>query len=355
MFDINLTRAAIQLFEKKAVPTNFFSGRFKDNKPTNQTLLTLDIVREEEDIAVDVVVGTGAANFRKHEPLVNKEFMPPEYNEAYFMHADAVRQRVAGANVYKEVDRNAVAALHISKSLRKSMNRIKRSMELQAVEIFDNGTITLVGGESLDYKMKATHKRTRVADWSNPASDAFKDLEDSADVNREDGLRESDLLIMGQNAIRNFLKNNAMKDQLNFRRANLADIQAPSGSKESGGKFHGLVSIGPYTYQLWSYPQFYRSEAGTKFRYMPLDKVFIMSSETQLDTKWGAINRFADANAEGAKIAGMSSAIASSKPVRFAPYVFLSKEGTGLKVGVRSRPLLIPTEMDTFVSLYVGA
>lgn len=347
-FDPELTRASIILFEKKATPTDFFSSRFQDNEPTNQTLITLDVVRDDEEIAEDVVPGTGAANFRKNEPFVSKEISPPEYNEAYFMHADSVAKRIAGANVFNPVDRRAIVAKMISKSMEKSQNRILRAKEIQAVQLLTTGIITLKNGVDIDYKMKASHKIDAVGAWSNAAANVLTDIEGAGDQNRLDGLNESDLLVMGQDAIRNFLATDQMEKQLNFRRASLIDIKAPTGASRSGGKFHGMVTVGPYTYQLWSYPQFFKDAAGAKVRYLDKDACIVMSSTAQMDTKWGALNRFADGNTLGASIANMGNPLATSEAKRFSPYAFLSEDGLGLKVGVRSRPVLIPTDIDSF-------
>lgn len=348
MIDPKFTRTAIQLFEKMARPTNFFSTMFTSRPPTNQFKISVDIVREEENIAIDIVPGSGAAEFRKNEPFTNKEYIPPEYDEMYIMTADQLNQRLAGQNAFTLSDRQAATAMFVAKTMRKTENRILRAIELQCIDALINGQVTLVNSETVTFNQKATHQIAAASAWSNAAANVLKDVEDAGDVNREDGLNESNLLIMGATSIREFLATDQMKDQQNFRRTDLIDITPPRGSVESGAKFHGMVSVGPYTYQLWSYPQFYKDENDVKRRYMPLEKVIVMNSDAQFDKYFGAINRFADGNVEGAQVAGFDSIIATSEPVEFAPYVFLGNRGKSLEVGTRSRPLVVPTDIDSF-------
>lgn len=347
MIDPKFTRTAIQLFEKIPSRTNFFTEMFTPRPPTNQFKISVDIVREEENIAIDIVPGSGAAEFRRNEPFTNKEYIPPEYDEMYIKTADEVNQRLAGQNAFTAVDKDAATKAFVAKTMRKAENRIKRAIELQCIDALVNGQVTLVNSETVTFNQKATHQIAAATAWSDPTANVLADIEGAGDINRQDGLMESNLLIMGATSIREFLATDQMKDQLNFRRAKLTDIVPPRGAVESGAKFHGEVSVGPYTYQLWSYPQFYLDETDVKRRYMPLEKVLVMNSGAQFDRYFGAINRFADGNVEGAQVAGFDSIIATSEPVAFSPYVFMGNRGKALEVGVRSRPLVVPTDIDT--------
>ena len=349
-----ITTASVEMFEKKAKPTKFFTDLFRDRGASTQEKIQMDVVRGEERVAIDVVPGTGPADQKKLQPFTSKEYITPAYDESYIMAASEIKKRLAGDNAFKPADINARVATYFRDAMQDGQDRIDRAVERQAVEVLTTGLLTFQNNESLDFKAKATHFVTVGTAWNNVAADAFADIDGIAVEIRKDSLSAPNTLIMGSVAIKEFLALTQVKDTINFRRAKLIDITPPRpDSAAKGSVFHGVVSIGAYEYQVWSYPQYFVTSADgvepiTKAEYLQNNKVVIMDSGARLDRFYGGIARFTDGNLEGAQKVNFGTIMNTNKPVKSAPYVFMGNRGQALEVGVRSRPLVVPTDIDSF-------
>lgn len=352
----NITTASVEMFKKSAKPSKFFTDLFRDRGASNQFKIQMDIVRGEERVAVDVVPGTGPKESKKLKPFTSKEYITPAYDESYIKTAEEIKIRLAGKNAFEPADVEAAMAVFFRDAMIDGQDRIDRSVELQAIEILTLGTLTFQNSESLDFKMRASHKVTVGTPWSTVTADALGDIQGIGDQIRKNGLSVPNTLIFGSTAIKEFLALDQIKDQLNLRRAKLIDITPPRPlSAEKGATFHGVVSVESYEYQIWSYPQWYVSSADgdavVKAEYLDPGKVIVMDSKARLDRFYGAIPRFTDGNLEGAQAINFGSIMAVGNPVKSAPYVFMGNRGQALEVGVRSRPLCVPTDIDSFATL----
>lgn len=349
-----ITTASVEMFKKKGKPSKFMTDFFKDRGATTQEKIQIDIVRGEERVAIDVLPGSGPNGSKKLQPYTSKEYLTPAYDESYTMTAGEIKTRLAGQNAFQKADINARVSQFFRDAMVDGQDRIDRSVELQAVEILTTGLLTFENTDSLDFKAKAAHFTDVTTVWSNVAAKAIDDIERIAREIRQDSLSVPDLVIMGSNSIKEFLRQTETKDIINFRRAKLIDIVTPRpSSAEKGATFHGFIVAGPYELQLWSYPQYFVTSADgvepvTKAEYLNPNKVIVMDSKARLDRWYGNIARFADGNLEGAQKVGFGSIMSTNKPVRSAPYVFMGNRGQSIEVGVRSRPLCIPTDLDSF-------
>jgi len=350
----NIVTASVAQFVKQARPTKFFTGLFQDRGATNQEKIQIDITRGEERVAIDVLAGTGPNGQKKLIPYTSKEYVTPAYDESYLLTAGQTKFRLAGQNAFVERDVNRAMSDFFTEAMIDAQARIDRAVERQAIEVLTLGTLTFENNESIDFKMKASHKLTAVATWDNATADAALDLEKACDEVRKDGLMAPDMCIMGDASFREFLNLTQTKDRINFRRADLIDIPSPRPlAAEQGATFQGSLSTGPYKLDIFTYPQWYVTSADgvlpvTKARYMPSEKVIVMNSQARLDLWYGAIVRFSDGNVEGASAVNFGSVMTSKEAQRSAPYVWMGDRGLALEAGVRSRPLCVPVDIDSF-------
>lgn len=355
----NVTTIAVEKFEKSAKPSMFMTDLFKDNGASTQSKIQIDIVRGEERVAIDVVPGTGPDGQKKRRPYVSKEYVTPAYDESYIFAAEEVNTRLAGKNAFDPVDIEAQVSSFFTESMVDGQDRIDRAVELQAVECLTTGIVTFQNNESLDFKAKSSHFPSAAAVWSIAGSDGLADLAALSNIIRKDSLARPDTLIFGDTALTEFLALDQIKDKINFRRANMIEIVPPRPlSAEKGAVFHGVVTVGSYEFQVWAYPQFHVDSADgvepvTKVEYLNPGKVIMFSSAARLDRYYGNIPRFTNGNIEGAQAVNFGSIMSVSKPVKTAPYVFMGNRGQAIEVGVRSRPLIVPTDIDSFGTLTV--
>ena len=355
----NTTTAAVEMFKKMGEPTKFFTDMFNDRGASNQEKIQMDVVRGEERVAVDVVPGTGPKESKKLQPYTSKEYITPAYDESYIMTAGELKTRLAGDNAFTPADINSRTATYFRDAMKDGQDRIDRAVEAQAVEVLTTGLLTFENNESLDFKPKSSHFTSASVPWSTVTASAVDDIDALAQEIRKDSLAVPDIIIMGSLAFKEFLRLNETKDAINFRRAKLIEITPPRpASAEKGAVFHGVWTVASYEYQIWTYPQYRVTSLDgvlpvTKVEYLNADKVVVMSSKARLDRFYGAIHRFSDGNVEGAQLVGLDNIMAPTSAVKTAPYVFLGNRGQALEVGVRSRPLVVPTDIDSFACLTI--
>ena len=336
------TRKALELYKQEKAPVGLFTSFYDRKPPTDQILLSQDIVRSVERIALDVVPGTGPKKIRKLEPFTNKEFTPPEYDEAFEMTAAEFNKRIAGQNAYDPVQKQARLIKFIAEAFKESRWLIERAIEKQCVDAVLTGQITLSDGSIINFFQKATHKIAGV-DWSSAATDIIGDVKKAADVIRQDGLSDPNTIIMAEDMMEGILSNTALQARINLRRVDIAEIGRPQ-MRDTGGIFHGVMAIGSYSYNLWTYPQIFVDASDVSQLYIPAGKAIVLDDRARFDLNFGAIHRFTKGNSEGTQLAGMQLAAAS--PVEFHEYAFMDERGVAIQAGQVSRPLAIPTAID---------
>lgn len=230
---------------------------------------------------------------------------------------------------------------------------ILRSIEKQAADVLFTGGVTLINNDSLDYKQKATHNFTTAIDWDAAGGLPLDDLETACNLNRKDGKDQSAMVIMGEQALKDFLNNAQVQEFGDFRRINRMDITPPTFN-EMGAAFHGEVSVGSYRLQIWTYPQFYLvptgfslANEGTLVPYVPTDKVVVLSQNVRFDLVYAGIPQLVNRVDPRLSAMGMTS-VPSRVATDFHPYAVVDDTAVSVKTGVRSAPLCIPTQIDGY-------
>jgi hypothetical protein len=224
-------------------------------------------------------------------------------------------------------------------------------LTLGVVTLKDSAGVTLY---NIDYKPKATHLVTVSTAWSG-AADKLADIRSLANVIRTDGKRDPNQLIMGETAFQLFLDDDAVQKRLDNRRYEQGRL-VPRAPGSEGGTFQGEILIGHYRYEIWTYPGEYTDPAtGNAVKYIPPDHVVVRASTGRLDATWGAIPNIA------AELGQQRSF--PEFPTRFSmpnggmdmsTNIWVSDDGEQLFGGVGSRPLMIPTAIDTYGRLDVA-
>lgn len=343
----------------------FLSGFFKapPQNHFNTESVELDIERDSQQVAA--VVQSLGSDYNKNETgeFTNKKFTPPVYKEGFSLNAFDLLKREAGQsgfNTPSEQIRGNLITRFI-KGARKVEAKILRGIELQASQILQTGNLLLKDQEGkdafkIDYKPKATHFVNVANVWTGANADPMKDLEAMSEVIQTDGLVIPDIVIMGASALaaakgnEKFIKN---FDSRNISGNILADMQITA----RGGIYQGTLRVGNAVCELYTYGVGYQaSSSAVATPFLNTNKVIMLSSESQLDALFGAVPNIAD-------ILGVSlrEQLLPELPTRFDSNstdlftnVYLSASGEQLMGGVASRPILVPTAIDSFGCLTVA-
>lgn len=351
------TRRLLRVYEQMASPLMFLSGFFQSPAQNffNSEEVEIDIVRSDEDVSIVVTDLSTGYRMNSEDIYTNKGFKPPIHKEAIALNAFDLLKREPGQNPFENPDFRGNVISRMMAGMTKVDRKIRRAIELQASQVLQTGVVTLTDSAgntlyTIDYKPKATHFPTASVDWSG-AADILGDIESLAEVVRDDGLQDPDQLLMGATAFENAMKNDDFRNRFETRRIDLGTI-APMERMGNGGNYRGVVEIGNYRFDIWTYGGRYKDpQTGNKVQFLDPEKVVVRSSGGRLDAAFGAIPNI------GRALGAQGNRLVPELPGRFSSAtggmdlftnVWLTPDGEQLFGGVGARPLMIPTAIDTF-------
>ena len=349
------TKQMISLYEQEASPTMFLSGFFQTPARNFHTTeeVEIDIRRSGEDVATVITDLSTGGNVNEMSGYTNKNFKPPIYQEEGALNSFDLIKRQAGDNPFQNPDFQANATLAAFSQIRKLDDMVRRAVELQASQVLQTGTLTLLNkagaaAYSLDYKPKATHFPTVPASWSG-ASDKIGDLQTLGNVIRADGLSDPNILVFGEGAWTNFINDTAVQAILDKRNINVGEVRPET--RGQGAVFQGRIWIGSYVYEMWTYTGRYKHPTtGVSTKFIDDDKVIMMDSGARLDLTFGAIPLIS--TGQPPALPGLPQRLNSTTGgFGITTNSWVAANGTSLHVSAGSRPLCIPTAIDRYGAL----
>ena len=358
------TRRLIDAYFQMGTPTMFLSGFFASPPQNfhNSQEVEIDIVRGGEDVAIVLTDLSTGYRVNETDVYTNKSFIPPIFKESVAINAFDLIKRMAGDNPFQDPGFRGNVITRIFNGLRQSDAKIRRSIELQASQIMQTGIVTLIdsGGTALytlDFKPKATHNVTAGTAWDAGGQNIAADISALAEVIRNDGLADPDMLIFGVDAYEAFIKDADIIQRFEGRRANQGAIE-PMQKGGEGGTFRGRIEIGNYSYELWTYGgRFTHPQTGVATQFITPANCLVRASGGRMDATFGSIPNI------GREIGAQGTALLPELPGRISSgernidlfvNAWLSPDGEQLFAGVGARPLLIPTAIDTFGNIATG-
>ena len=349
------TKHMLSAYLERSTATGFLSGLFQtppENFYTSEKI-EMDVMREDEDVATPLPSLNTGANLNESTKYTNKSYDPAVYNEAVVVNAADLIKRFPGEHPFKDPNFAAALSGYIFNAWRKGENKIKRGAELQASQVLQTGALSLTDASgnvifSADFQPKATHLITAPA-WSGGVN-PLEHLEAAGDVVRQDGKRNPNRLIFGSTSWSEFLGKTVVQARLNRDGMPLGAIQRPS-VRGGGGTFHGMIAIGAYEYEMWTYTGFYKDpQTGVPTTYIDPEKVVMMCSDARLDMTFGSIPLVAPPDP---RVMGFLPSTVSSSELGFAmtTNAWITQDNTSIVASAGARVLAIPTEIDTFACL----
>jgi len=355
---LKATKTMLAAYFQDAMPIMFLAGMFRTPAQNfhDTEEVEIDIERSGEDVATVITDITTGANLNNFDGFTNKTFKPPVYNEQAGINAFELLGREPGQNPFESTAFNAKAIMRAMRHFRKLEAKVRRAVELQASQVLQTGTLTLKDAKGadayvLDYKPKATHFPTASTTWGQTGDSKIADLKALAEVLRSDGLSNPDRLVFGELAFSEFLKDEEVLTLLNNRRIELGAI-APE-TRGNGGTFQGFIWLGSYRFEMWTYNGRYKDpQTGASTRYWDTGKVGMQDSTARLDLSYGSIPYI---QRPSRQLAGLPARITSTAAgFGMTTNNWVDESGSNLNVSAGTRPLCIPTAIDTFGCLDTG-
>lgn len=349
-----LTSMCIDVFNDQLGPTSFLRSFF----PTVQEFvryLSIQVERDYELISADVVRGSeGTRN--KFAKSTEKVIDPPYYREYFEMTDIDLYDRLFGSIAIDSSVFTQIVAI-VARRLSMLRAKIERAYELQCAQVLQTGVVTLVSGDSIDFRRKAASLVANGAGntWATGTVDPFVTLEAGATFLRTVGKSADTTFnaIMGATAHSDLLNNALYKGRVNQNLNNNIDTVNPPQRNSAGAAFHGTLSIGSYKVNIWTYPQYYDVVSGgtaTATPYIDPKKVTMVPIAPRFKLGFAAVPRVLRADASGSGIMAPS--------IEATPYLiedYVDPRLTSHIMDIKSAGVAIPTAVDQIYTVQVVA
>ena len=354
------TKRMLATYEQSAAPTAFFTRQFKSPKRNfhKSQSVEIDIERSDEDVATVIQDLTTGVRMNTLDIYTNKEFVPPIYDEAFTLNAFDLSNRQPGVNPFEDFSFLSNATLQFFKGARLVERKIRRAIELQASQVLQTGTVSLIDNAgtvlyTIDYKPKSTHFPTASPVWDGTSPLIEKDIADLCDVIRADGQRDPDVTQWGARAFQVAMQDTLFKAKFDPRRADTGRI-SPMKMDNSGGQFRGVLDIGNYQLEVWTYNGFYKHPSSAVVTsFMSPTKVVVRASSGRLDATFGAIPMALPPEKRVLPFMPPRMTRAGGA-MDMTTNTWVNDSGKNVFGSVGTRPLLIPTAIDTFGCIDTG-
>lgn len=340
---------------EKTEPTMFLSSLFTEKKTFPTEEVECDSQRFARRVAIDRVPGTGA-NLNEIGRFTNKKYIPPLYDEAVAVNAFNGFQRLPGETAY-DMSGSVVgrAMARLLDGQLECRRKIQRAIELMAASVFFDGVITLTfpisGSVTINFERRTELDITASVSWATTTTDALGDLETLGDLLKQYGKTVPKKLIFGTNAFKYLQLNDEYKARLD-QVHRLTDVLEAPQNKGNGAIYHGNLTFGGYSAEMWTYPEGYENAAGTYTLYVPADKILMVGENPRLVTAYGGVPAWVELEERDRRLWGLTG-IPTTKEGAIDPYFKVDQDRQVVFAGVRSRPLLIPVALDSYATIDV--
>lgn len=333
--------------QAKTEPTSFLLSFFSKEKTFDTKFVEIDIQRYGRAVAVSVPLGT-SGNLNE-----SGQFQPPMYDEyracdAFvlgYSASTAVMDRVRARIVKQQLECRRV---------------IIQAMEVQARQaLFGAKLHTREGVVNFNTKSEDTGLIDAVPakPWTDPNGDKIQDLAEICNRIRIHGKTTPTMAVFGSDSFIEFAADEKVNKRLDQRYRDPRSLVLPQ-LNNSAAVYHGTLSILDYTLEIWTYPQFFDGpvtsdpliEPNAMNPYIPKNQVLVLDPKARRTQAYGGVPTLKPLSPDIAQMMGVSHIPLVTNGKMF-PYHWVDKSCFSMIAGVRSRPLLIPTAIDTHANL----
>lgn len=348
----NFIKKAVEVgFDKRVKPSMLLSNLFKTDM--------LDGIKVEIQgrvvksiYSVDVELGTGGRRVDLSS-FDKQDFTVPEYNNYAVINEEDMFKAQLGETEYSSQVANIAKLINDKQEPISDMHR--RAEEKQAADALFQGKIVLANGTKIEFNKKATHDIDCTSHkWNQSSTKACGQIADACKLIVDDGLvsgGEFDLWLEDK-GLHALLANPDFRDNADVNKGiNRTNVGKPI-EKTPGGTFHGQISIDSFVINIWTYngkyeiPKGYQfANEGKKVTYIPSGSALILPTDVNFKKYYGAIN---NVNAQGTN-GGSKLQLVKKEQLAYA-YDEVRGGSAVTIAGVKSRPLYVPVDVDSFVT-----
>lgn len=278
------TKTLVDKYMQKSMPTSFLRSFFPE-KVTSGLMVSIEVERDTEKVAVDVTRGTNG-NRNEFSRSTEKMIIPPYFKEYFDLTQLQMYDRLYGATEISD----ALFADYINSAVEKTQalqSKIERAQELHCAQVLTTG-IVIANNYTIDYKRKAA-SMVDSGTYLSGAADPFALFTAGGDFLRKVGKCGGGVFnaILGSTAQQDLFNNTAFKARQNLFNMQLDQVTPPQ-KNSIGGVYHGTITAGSYRVHLWTYPQYY-DLSGTSTPYIDPKKVIMVPENPHFVYAYAAV------------------------------------------------------------------
>lgn len=285
-----LTQTVTDVYRERARATGFIRSFFPGKQAATR-YVGIEVQRGTEKVAVDVIRGS-EGNRNKFGRSTEKIFDPPYFREFMDLTDLDLYDRMIGSENISESIMIDFAS-DVADKLGMMQDKIDRKYELMCAQALIDGIITLDNGDNIDFNRKAGSLVDGSATpWTTGTNSPYDHLAAGAAFIRKNGKAQGGLynVILGESAMAAFSSNDIVIERSDIRNFSLDSIREPQRNAV-GSTYHGRVSAGSYSFDLWTYPEFYDNESGTSTPYIDDKKIVILPQSPRFHLAYAAVPR----------------------------------------------------------------
>lgn len=352
-----ITSKIVGKFEETIAVRSGFSGWFPEE--TTPTLeVDVEVQRDNDLIAVDVVRFT-EGNKNKFSKVSEHKYVPPFFKEDYDFQRDQVYMNTIALGVGMDnVQVNRVIAQNAFKNVAKNKAKIERSIRKQQADVLQTGIISLVNGDNIDYRRKATsmvNVNTEGGYWSvsataTPITNIRKGMDFLRNVGNSGG--SSVNVVMRSAALEAFMASVQVKEQGQnvIQQIQRINIGMPQFDGASGFAHHGMIAAGDFSVHLWTYNEKYTDANGATQFYLAENLVVMLPDDFQGKTIFGGLPTLNETVVNGVTV-GIPGIVEANYLIRS----YSDKKTVSSTIELTSAPLVVPFTIDKVYTMQVLA
>lgn len=339
IFDV---RTMLEALEEIKEPNTFLMKKFFSNRVECAT----------ESVDIDIMKGTrrvpAYVNPRSEGQVIDRAgfstytYKPPYLKPKMVTTAEDILKRQPGEVLYGRKTNEQAASQQLGKDLKELDAIIQRAEELQAVQALLDATVQVLDIDGHEVVADISYPRdaaltidltaTGETPWDSTGSDQLADLRSWRRLILQKSGMSADIAVMGSDAADILVSSSTLRAALDNRYADVGRIVMEA--QELGvvyiGRFEGIDC---YEYDEW----YINPATGTEGALFDSKKVLLGCTKARCDAVYGAIRHLQ---------AGVAAV------ARF-PWTWEEDDPSARFVQLHSAPLMVPVQIDSFLSATV--
>lgn len=294
-----------------SVPTGFQS-LFGNPASASKTIFSadafvndIDILRGNEKLAATILRGSNGRNISDQKNTNDQKFttqsrLYPLIEAEGDITANQINKRVVGENPYANISKELRMQILATGHHQEHVRRIVRTFELMASRSIIEGQMPAKIGTTnvnliYDFHRSVGNTIPGAIAWDGVSPLIMDDIDGACQQGREQGHVNIDMGIVGGGAMDAMINDTLFQSQADNRRIELIEISDKNPVPPKFDRFieSGFLARGrlrtPKGYEVWlfTYNEVYEDSAGAIQKYMPDDKMVLLSSSARFDRYFG--------------------------------------------------------------------